>query len=89
MKIYLQKEEAILERYGDEEAALYEQMIQMEKEMAKNQPPPKQHKKYDRDNRDNTSKQDAEKMGFNFSKNGPPRFKNDKKKEQPAAEVDS
>ena len=30
MKIYLQKEEAIFERYGDEEAALYEQMEQLE-----------------------------------------------------------
>ena len=27
------------------------------------------------------TKQDAEKMGINFSKGGPPRFKNDKKKE--------
>jgi hypothetical protein len=26
MKIYLQKEESIFERYGDEEAELYEQM---------------------------------------------------------------
>lgn len=25
---------------------------------------------------------EAEKMGFNFSKGGPPRFKNDKKKEE-------
>lgn len=30
------------------------------------------------------AKQEAEKMGFNFSKNGPPRFKNDKKKEEEA-----
>lgn len=35
MKIYLQKEEPIFERYGDEEAELYEQMQQMEREMAK------------------------------------------------------
>lgn len=39
MKIYLQKEEAIFERYGDEEAALYEQMEQLEKEMSKKRPP--------------------------------------------------
>jgi len=30
IKIYLQKDEQILEKYGDEEAALYEQMVQME-----------------------------------------------------------
>ena len=38
MKIYLQKEEPIFERYGDEEAELYEQMQQMEQQMAKNNP---------------------------------------------------
>ena len=30
MKIFLQKEEDLFERYGDEEAALYEQMVQMD-----------------------------------------------------------
>ena len=44
------------------------------------------HQKKDKHQRRNyeepeTTKEDAEKMGFNFSKNGPPRFKNDKKKE--------
>jgi hypothetical protein len=29
MKIYLQKDEAIFEKYGDEEAALYEEMMAM------------------------------------------------------------
>ena len=33
MKIYLQKEEAIFEKYGDEEAELYEQMEAMEQMM--------------------------------------------------------
>lgn len=27
MKIYLQKEESVFEKYGDEEAELYEQML--------------------------------------------------------------
>ena len=27
------------------------------------------------------TKEEAEKLGFNFSKNGPPRFKNQKKKD--------
>ena len=86
MKIYLQKDEAIFERYGDEEAELYEQMQQMEREMAKNQP---QKSKGDRRDgkqggggyNQEATKQDAEKLGFNFSKGGPPRFKNDKKKD--------
>ena len=31
-----------------------------------------------------TTKEDAEKLGINFSRGGPPRFKNDKKKEKEA-----
>jgi hypothetical protein len=83
MKIYLQKEEAIFERYGDEEAELYEKMEAMDRELQKEQ----QHTTKKHDNRGvhkgnkDYAKQEAEKMGFNFSKNGPPRFKNDKKKE--------
>ena len=38
MKIYLQKEESVFEKYGDEEAELYEQMEQMEKMMAAQNP---------------------------------------------------
>jgi len=38
MKIYLQKEEPIFEKYGDEEAELYEEMVQMEKMMAAQNP---------------------------------------------------
>ena len=89
MKIYLQKEEPIFEKYGDEEAELYEQMVEMEKMMAQQNPQkqerqdrPRGNKKYEQGGYNKeTSKQDAEKMGFNFSSNGPPRFKNDKKKE--------
>ena len=29
-----------------------------------------------------TSKQEAEQLGFNFQRGGPPRFKNDRKKEE-------
>jgi len=32
--------------------------------------------------KDSSSKEEAEKLGFNFSKSGPPRFKNDRKKEE-------
>ncbi len=44
MKIFLQKDEEIFEKYGDEEAALYNMMLEMEKQE-------KQKKKAERDQR--------------------------------------
>jgi hypothetical protein len=32
LKIFLQKDEEVFERYGDEEAALYNMMLEMEKQ---------------------------------------------------------
>jgi len=32
MKIFLQKDEEVFEKYGDEEAALYNMMLEMEKQ---------------------------------------------------------
>lgn len=97
MKIYLQKDESIFTKYGDEEAAYYEKMMLLEEEKKKKQKEEREKERKERPERqknnrrqndgqgynDNISKEDAEKMGLNFRQGGPPKFKNDKKKTAP------
>lgn len=93
--IYLQKDEEVFVKYGDEEAKLYYELEALEKQMAQEAPPrddnyKKGVKKSNRDRGDKPAKksfndpvsvEEAKELNFREG-GGPPKFKNEKRRDE-------